>query len=89
MIKTKHPAREPIAGLSTTSNYYNYKSDFVPLVDRILLPYGWSLGAFNMPGDEGRTAAPIEDENNVEIGQLNVSWYKMPSGRFEVIIYVI
>ncbi len=85
MITARHFSRRPIAELST---YYPHKADFVPLADRILNEYGWALGAFEMPGDADRTLAPVVDEQESEVGQLCVAWYKMPSGRYELTLYL-
>lgn len=89
MITRKHPCREPLADLTSSNSFYEHKSDFVPLADRILDQYGWTLGSFDMPGDTGRTRAPIEDANGQEMGEFFVSWYRMPSGRYEITCYVI
>ncbi len=90
-ITRRHPARSRIAELTSTNDYYAHKADFVGPADKILAEFGWTLAAFNMPGDEGRCLATIVDieTESKEIGNLFVSWYRMPSGRYELTLYLV
>ena len=90
MITQKHPCRRRLAGLTTTNNYYETKGEFVHKADEILADYGWTLDAFNMPYDSDRcTAFIVEEETYKQVGGLFISWYRMPSGRYEITTYVV
>ena len=86
MITAKHPVRGPFASCSS-GHYYVTKSAATSVFELQLRPYGWEFGAFDMPGDSGVTCAPIQD-NGHDVGFASMSWYRLPSGRYEVIGYV-
>lgn len=93
MITAKHPVRSKLAGLSSSNNYYATKGAALQAADEVLKEYGWTTGVCNPLGDEGRelvAIGPADDEGCLksEEGLLAFSWYRMPSGRYEIVMYL-
>jgi hypothetical protein len=93
MIKSKHPVRDKVASLSTTNNYYNFKGDFIRAIDDVLEEFGWTTGDCDLYGDNGRQTVNVvlkDERGNLveEVGQVILSWYRMPSGRYEMTCYL-
>jgi hypothetical protein len=86
MIKSRHRVRNEIASLS---NYYPYKSDAIAAADKVLDAYDWTTDGCNLPDDDGRTLVPIVTKEDApqEVGNIMLSWHRMPSGRYEVTMY--
>jgi hypothetical protein len=100
-INAKHPVRAAIAGLP---DYYDRIVDAFEAVETILAVHGMDLNLTDMPyftaPEGGSWLAPIVSlEPVVSVSGkptvcdgydngVNFSWYKLPSGRWEVITYV-
>lgn len=93
-IKARHPVREEFAACSTSNRYYDTKGDAIDTFDIALQEYGYRLDdvdIVDMSGDEGRVhwAVCIDSLDYGEVvGQAVFSWYRVPSGRWEVIGYL-
>ena len=93
-ILAKNPAREEFAACSTSNNYYDTKGHAIHAFDAVLRDYGMKLEDENivdLSGPEGRvhwmvcTDCELYPEG---IGQAIISWYRMPSGRYEFVGYL-
>lgn len=79
-----------------TPNYFDSIGGTLDEIDKILEKYGYMLvdvdgSAFEAMflGAEGSTTIHIGDfDGNFTQVMLSVSWYKMPSGKWELVIYV-
>jgi len=93
-ILAKNPVREEFAACSTSSNYYNTKGDAIDAFDTVLRDYGMKLEDENivdLSGPEGRTHWTVVTDCELYpecIGQAVISWYRMPSGRYEFVGYL-
>jgi hypothetical protein len=96
-IKAKHPVREAFAGCSTSNNYYETKGHAFSTFRSALVKNGFDFDCNNccdMPGDEGRAIFDVftvgDPWNDPEdfAGTAVLYWYRMPSGRYEVIGYL-
>ena len=87
--------RERVAGLSS-GVYYNSVGDFFNSLQEVLLQEGYRCGSeeFYIPriyNDSGHTLLPLETLDPSSVGVescLWFSWYRMPSFRWEFIVYV-
>ena len=73
---------EDVAGLSS-GTYYKWPIDWYNLLVKTMSAHNMSVGP--MPGihtDEGR------DHIEYDSGQVFFTWYRMESGRYEIICYV-
>ena len=85
------PVREAFAGLSSRSNYYDTKGAARREYDAILEIFGYhfdhnSWADFYGDSDR-RTIEVLNDECDV-VGHAVLSWYRMPSGRWEFTGYL-
>lgn len=74
-------------------NYFDTKGAAIQAADMVLANFGWETGDCNPLGDDGRELIPIVKREGrellcEEVGTLVFSWYRMPSGRYEVIMYL-
>jgi hypothetical protein len=91
MIAAKHPIREKIAGLSTTNNYYETKGHAIKAVNDVLGSIGYETAMWQAPGDDGRELIPIVHgflDDGPVVAQLVFAWHRMPSGRYEITMYI-
>lgn len=97
MIKAKHPVREQFASCSVDGkvvDYYDTKGHAFNAFEKVLVSNGYDFDLNNccdMPGDEGRAIFDVFDcHDDVEefAGTAVLYWYRMPSGRYEVIGYL-
>jgi len=99
-INAKHPVRNEVAGLD---DYYDSLSEAFDAVETILENHGMALNMSDMPflSSEGGSwlapivpAKPIVTVDGVEYdceaynNGVNFSYYKLGSGRWEVVTYV-
>ena len=99
-VKRNHPARAAIADLP---NYFDSKGRAIAAIESILNDYGMELEFVDCSGDEGSSIFPIHVDcdsrmlcercgdaiENVEYNNvISFSWYKMPSGLYEITVYI-
>ena len=99
-IKAKHPVR---AAVSSLPDYFEYLNDAVAAIRAELSAHGLRCDDFIFHGSEGFTTATIRPEPNVEFvcgvcedkldcaafdNVVAVSYYRLDSGRWEVIKYI-
>ena len=87
----KKKLRNRIADLSSGPVYYDEVSDWHVLVKYVLRDFGLSFRRDQTPdihGNEGRGLLAIEDEFGVTVSHLCFTWYRMQSGRWEIINYL-
>jgi hypothetical protein len=88
-ILRNHPVREEFAGRTTTGSdvdYYRTKGHAVNAFDGVLQGYDLCLDRddlMDFSGDEGRKTIEVHDEFGRCAGHAVLSWYRMPSGRYE------
>ena len=99
-IKAKDPVREAFAGCSSSNSYYETKGHALSAFERALNDHGYCTDAdawFSWSGDEGREILDVwESENDwadrkgssEPVGRACISWYRMPSGRYEFTGYL-
>ena len=99
-IKVKHPVRERFAGCSSGAKYYDSKGEAADAFDAVLMEYGFYLDhadCIGWSGDEGRVTiavyadpdGPFELPGGPEhVGYAHFTYYRMESGRWEVIGYL-
>jgi len=89
--KIDRKMRNEFAGMS---GYYETKGAAVAAYDSVLNDYDLGLDCAEMHGDEGRTVVAIHEvDDNYEpcddpVGYAYLSWYRMPSGRYEFTGYI-
>ena len=72
----------------STGEYYPFKGVGIDAFETVLESYGLHFGAFNMPEDSGQVMAPVVDCDDREVGAAYITWYRMPSGNYEIIGYL-
>jgi hypothetical protein len=90
-ITRKHPVREAFAGCSTTTDYYATKGHAVNAFDAELQTYDLCFDRNDLTGfdgDTGRKSLAVVDECDHVVGYAVLSWYRMPSGRYEFTGYL-
>ena len=96
-ITARHPVRERFAERSSGSArgaYYETKGHAVCAFDSALKDHGFRFDYADTNcwyGDEGRRECailPDLDETDEVVGRALLTWYRMPSGRYEVIGYI-
>lgn len=102
-ITSKHPVRAAIANLSSGNRYYDSKGQALGEVERVLNDHNLELayqGCDGCPGDSGYFTFPLRtvsdacivcedcDKGGDVINGIAFSWYRMPSGRWEIVVYV-
>ena len=85
--------RREIAALSSTNDYYETKGHAIIAADKVLSAYDWTTGdCSDLPGDDGRAIIPIVTKEfaplQEEIGSIVFTWHRMPSGRYEITMYL-
>ncbi len=94
MILAKAPVREEFASCSSSNNYYETKGDAVSTFDAVLREFGLRFDnsqIIDMPGDNGRINIDVVAdvfECSKCVGCAVLSWYRMPSGRYEFVGYL-
>jgi hypothetical protein len=93
-ITRKDPVREAFSGYSTGNvpgPYYETKGHAVMAFDAALRIYDYHLACDDTDDfhdDEGRKIIDVLDDSGEIVGQAVISWYRMPSGRYEFIGYL-
>ena len=86
--------RNSFAEVSTSSpdGYYPTKGDAIQKFDRVLQHWGYMLSPNQMvdySGNQGRAHIDIVDSITETVsGIALLTWYRMPSGRYEFIGYI-
>lgn len=95
-MRFKKSTREAFASQSSGASYPN-KWEAIERFDAVLRPLGVTFrnaDVISLHGDEGRTTALLVafDENGDELdkeeGRAVLTWYRLPSGRWEIIGYL-
>jgi hypothetical protein len=90
--KTRCAFYRDIADRSTGPGpYYETRGHAVAAFSDVLGQYGYTFDEMDppqLPGDNGARAYPYFDETNTLAGYIYLAWYRMPSGRYEVIGYI-
>ncbi|MCK9600954.1 MAG: hypothetical protein M0R06_18070 [Sphaerochaeta sp.] len=84
-IHRRHPARKAFAGCPT---YYANKGEAYSIFDESLAPWGLTLIPDNMPDNEGWKMFEVVNRFNCQVGYARLSWYRLESGRYEVVGYL-
>ena len=93
-IKANHPVRGEFAECSTGSArgyYYHTKGGAINAFDGALAAYELCLDRDDLmffDGDEGRKTIDVHNEFKRTVGRAVLSWYRMPSGRYEFVGYL-
>jgi len=90
MIKAKHPVRVAFAGCSS-GPCYRTKSLAINAFDGALLDYDLCLDRDDLVdfiGNFGRKIINVLDEYQHVVGRAVITWYRMPSGRWEFVGYL-
>ena len=93
-IHRKNPVREAFAGRSTNGKdvgYYATKGCAVRAFDNALLDFELAFAeedCTGFDGDEGWKTLAVCNTYNVRVGYAHLSWYRMPSGRYEFTGYL-
>ena len=93
-ITRKNPVREAFSSCSTGNDlgcYYETKGHAVMAFDAALRIHDYHLACDDTDdfiGDEGHKVVKVRNENGDTVGWANISWYRMPSGRYEFIGYL-
>ena len=94
-IKAKDPVREAFASCSTNGSsvgYYETKGHARRAFDTVLNGYGLffdEVDCYEWHGSNGRVNCYICDEiGHGRAGCAVISWYQMPSGRYEFTGYI-
>jgi hypothetical protein len=87
-IRANHLVRAKFAEQSTCdgASYYPTKGHAVRAFDGMLQAFDLCLDRNDLDdfhGDEGRKVIDVHNENHVCVGRAVLSWYRMPSGRYE------
>jgi hypothetical protein len=100
MITSKHPVRRAISGLKT---YWDSKAKLQDAVIAACRDHGVEAEAKDMPGRHGCVKLKLRPENNAHIicdvcaekhdrtffdNYAIVTYYIMPSGKFELVAYI-
>jgi len=91
MIGPNHPVREAFADCSTGNNggkYYDSMEIAFAAFNAVLMDCSLCLDEYNFPGEFGCRTIGISDDCGLPIGYAYFSWYRMRSGRWEVIGYI-
>ena len=97
-IKQKDPVREAFAGCSSGPVYYETKGHAINAFDAALNEHGYRFDyadTQSLYGDEGRKLCSIIEDgdylerNGESVGCALIMWYRMPSGRYEFVGYIV
>jgi len=90
-ITRKNPVRNDFAAVSSGNNYFGTKGNAVNAFDSVLQDYDLHFDRnelTNFNGDEGRAVLSIVNDFEHHVGYAHLSWYRLSSGRYEVIGYI-
>lgn len=93
-VPARHPVREAFAGCSTNGksvSYYETKGHAVCAFDEALAAYGLHFApedCNDLRDNEGWATLRVCNAADVRIGYARLSWYRMPSGRYEFTGYL-
>ena len=91
-IKVKHPVREAFSDCSSGSGpYYETKGHAVNAFDAALQEHDFCFDPdelIDFYGDEGRRTINIRSDGGEYVGLALLTWYRMPSGRYEFVGYI-
>ncbi len=93
-ISAKHPVRNAFAGKSSGNGgagYYETKGHAVNAFDNALQDYDLSFDrddCISLPDNEGWKTLRVLNAYDVVVGYARLSWYRMPSGRYEFTGYL-
>jgi hypothetical protein len=93
-IPARHTIREAFAGCSTngkSTGYYETKGHAVCAFDEVLAAYALHFDPDDCVGvrdNEGWITLSVLNAADIRIGYARLSWYRMPSGRYEVVGYL-
>ena len=92
-IIARHPVREKFAACSTSgaAGYFLTKGHAVDCFDGVLRQYRLSFALYDCSefvGNAGCANVDIINESDHVVGCARLTWYRMPSGRYEVIGYI-
>ena len=94
VIGVRSPMREPFAACSSggSAGWYATKGDAIAAFNAALLPFGFCLDygdTMYLPGKDGRAmVAVVRDGESDPAGWALLTWYEMPSGRWEFVGYL-
>jgi len=83
--------RNAFAGVSSSNNYFVSKGHGINTFDDVLRKFSLAFDETEFAdysGDEGRVQRTIRDECLRPVGCALLSWYRMPSGRYEFTGYI-
>jgi hypothetical protein len=90
-MKIGRPMRKAVASTST-GEYYHSVASWFSLLEIVLGRFGYITQDENFPQvhtNEGYAILNIHPEDNPnEVAHVWWSWYRMPSGNWEVVCYV-
>lgn len=88
-IRRNHPVRGDVATLSSGPRYYDTTTEYWGELLTILGRHDFTpQSVLEVHTDEGRTTIPLY-EGGIETGHvLVITWYRMPSQRWEIVNYV-
>jgi len=93
-VKIDRNIRNAVAGCSSGPIYYGGKGLAWHAVNNVLNGFNLQLEPADCSGDEGHTLLEVcpqsEDGINLDdsVGCVSFSWYRMPSGRYELTVYM-
>ena len=85
------PIRNAFAGVSSSNDYFSTKGHGINAFDAELQSHNLSFDrkfTFDLNGDRGRALIPIVNDYDSVVGQALIAWYRMPSGRYEIVGYI-
>jgi hypothetical protein len=93
-IKAKDPVREAFSDRSTGNTrgeYYWTKGHALNAFDEALVEHGYRFDyndTQQLHGDEGHKLVGVCDALDDVVGYAMLTWYRMPSGRYEFVAYM-
>lgn len=93
-IKSRHQVRDDFADCSSgnkPNQYYESKGHGVSAFDNALRGHGYHFDEnelIDFSGNEGRRTINICSDGGEYVGLAVLSWYRMPSGRYEFVGYI-
>lgn len=99
-IKSRHAVREDFSANSSGAVYYDSKGQAIDAFNATLADYGFYLDPYDCggwDGDEGRRVVTVRVETDgpfdipgedTRVGYAHFTYYRMESGRWEIIGYL-
>jgi len=87
-MKFTKKLRNEFAGCSSGPVYYESKGHAISAFDAVLESHGLHLDFNAYGGDSGYGSYDVLDEESHCVGYAFLSWYRMPSGRYEFVGYL-